>query len=897
MKAGSQLTRRDFVLAGLAGGALVCGPLAPGAARSDRVVALVLDPLDPVAAAGPARWALGELQRSLTEAGRAVRRLERIEQAGTDDLCIVASGGGAPVAAAALRLAGVSLPRTAESLALVAGDAPGRRAMVACGADVRGLVYALLELSDRVRHGLALDAALAVDAPIVEQPANAVRSVMRQFTSEMLDKPWFYDREMWPSYLTMLATHRFNRLHLAFGLGYDFLQRVADSYLLFPYPFLVSVPSYAVRATNLPDAERDRNLDTLRFISDETVARGLDFQLGVWMHGYGLVDSPGARYRIEGLTAETHAAYCRDALTAVLRACPAISAVALRIHGESGVAEGSYDFWNTVFDGVTRCGRAVEIDLHAKGIDARMIGGALATGMPVNVSPKFWAEHLGLPYHQAAIRELEMPVAGRTGAGLMTLSEGTRSFTRYGYADLLRDDRTYTVRHRVFSGTQRLLAWGDPAAAAAYARAFQFCGSTGADLMEPLTCRGRRGTGVGTRIGYADERLVPRWDWEKYTYWYRTWGRLTYDPQAAPDVWHREFGGDSGARRFLESSLARASRILPIVTTAYLPSAACDAYWPEIYWNQPMVREVPGDPYFDTPSPRTFQHASPLDPQLFSRMSDFADELLQGERTGKYSPVDVAQWLEDCAEDAKRDRARAGPPESTQVSRLAIDVDMLAGLGAFFGAKLRGGVLYAIHERSGDRRALEEALTCYRRARAAWAALVERAAGVYAADLSASDRISERGQWVDRLPAIDADIALMAERLASVTSGSDPRAAAAVAEVLARPRREPPGCTHRPPAGFRPREAIAIELFVESGRAPTAAHLRYRHVNQAERYATAEMEPRGDGYVASIPATYTDSPYPLQYYFELRSGRRTAWLYPGFAPDLMNQPYFVLRRL
>ena len=91
-----------------------------------------------------------------------------------------------------------------------------------------------------------------------------------------------------------------------------------------------------------------------------------------------------------------------------------------------------------------------------------MIDRALATGMPVNVSPKYWAEHLGMPYHQAAIRELEMPVAGQNGRGLMALSEGSRSFTRYGYADLLRDDRQYTVRHRVWAGTQRLLASGDP---------------------------------------------------------------------------------------------------------------------------------------------------------------------------------------------------------------------------------------------------------------------------------------------------------------------------------------------------------------------------------------------------------------------------------------------------
>ena len=51
----------------------------------------------------------------------------------------------------------------------------------------------------------------------------------------------------------------------------------------------------------------------------------MTFELGVWMHGYELANSPRARHVVEGLTPDTHAPYCRDALTAVLRACPAIS--------------------------------------------------------------------------------------------------------------------------------------------------------------------------------------------------------------------------------------------------------------------------------------------------------------------------------------------------------------------------------------------------------------------------------------------------------------------------------------------------------------------------------------------------------------------------------------------
>lgn len=868
--------------------------LAPGARSGS--VGLIADPDDPVASSPPARWAIGELRGALSAAGLAVLERQDPREVPSDALCIVAGGARARLLQGALAGGGVPAPDAPEGLVLAAGRLPGRSVTVACACDARGFVYAVTELADRVRHAAHPDAALRVEAPVVERPANRVRSVMRQFTSEPLDKPWYYDREMWPAYLDMLATHRFNRFHLAFGLGYDFLRHVEDAYFLFAYPFLLEVPGYRVRAANLADEERDRNLDTLRFIGQQTVARGLDFQLGIWMHGYLWPDSPRAQHAIEGLTPDTHAAYCRDALAALLRACPEISSVALRTHGESGVAEGNYAFWRTIFDGVARCGRRVEIDLHAKGLDTRMIDGALETGMPVNVALKGWAEHQGLPYHQAAIREHEMPVEGRSGQGLMTLSEGSRSITRYGYGDLLRDDRRYTVTHRVFSGTQRLLLWGDPAAAAAYSRAFGFCGSAGTDLMEPVTCRGRRGTGrAGSRIGYADPQLDPRWDWQKYRYWYRVWGRLLYSPETAPAVWQRHFGG-SPAGRAIASSLAHVSRILPLVSMSHMPSAACDAYWPEVYWNQPMVRESDPNPYTDSPPPKTFQHVSPLDPQLFSRMSDCAEELLRGRPTGKYSPVEVSRWIEDLALRSEQDLRRAGRLHSLEWRRTGIDVEMLIGLGRFFAAKFRSGVLYSIHERTGDRLALEGAIRTYKAARGAWAAVVARARGAYADDLSASDKISNRGAWGDRLPLIDADIAEMEARLAGASRSKDPAVAAAIAAALGRPRREAGACDHQPPSQFRPGEDLPVEISCRGGATPSSVVLHYRRVNQAERFQTLPMSAGSRSHRAVVPARYTDSPYPLMYYFHLAHGPASVSLYPGFSDDLLNQPYFVVRR-
>ena len=184
----------------------------------------------------------------------------------------------------------------------------------------------------------------------------------------------------------------------------------------------------------------------------------------------------------------------------LLKACPAISGVTFRVHGESGVPEGNYDFWKTVFEGVNKSGRKVEIDMHNKGMDQGMIDVALGTGMPVRISPKYWAEHMGMPYHQADIRAQEYPRAD--GQGLMAISAGSRNFTRYGYSDLLREDRRYSVLHRIWPGTQRLLIWGDPVTAAGYSRAFSFCGSSGVEIFEPLSFKGRRGSGLpGDRAG------------------------------------------------------------------------------------------------------------------------------------------------------------------------------------------------------------------------------------------------------------------------------------------------------------------------------------------------------------------------------------------------------------
>jgi hypothetical protein len=869
------------------------------AARSPRV-ALVMERDDELVSSPSLLWAARELEDSLRRRGVNVLRLNTWPQVDQQDIYIVVGSASNFVIHSVFQSSGLSLEAFPEALGIVQGTVQGRDVVAMTGNDARGATYALLELADSA--ALSEDPIVAIKGRrnIVERPANRVRSITRLFTSVVEDKPWFNDREMWPEYLTMLAKQRFNRFNLAFGIGYDFLRHVTDSYLLFSYPFLVKVPGYDVKARPLPDSEREANLAMLKFIAKETVSRGLEFFVGLWMHGYEWIDSPKANYVIEGITKENHGPYCRDALRMLLQEIPEISGVTLRVHGESGVAEGSYEFWQQVLEGISTCGRKVVIDMHTKGMNETMEKLALATGMPVQMSPKYWGEHLGMPYHQSDIRVMEQPHPdAEKNTGLMKLSTGTRSFMRYGYGDLLREDRKWSVVHRIWPGSQRILLWGDPVWAAAYSRAFSFCGSDGVEIMEMLSFKGRRGSGIaGNRTAYADQSLAPRWDWQKYEYTTRVWGRCLYNPETDREVFLRGLRNDFGpAADDAWNGLSQASRILPTVLTAYAPSAGNNTYWPELYTNESYVDSAHVGPYGDSPKPIVFSTASTFDPPMFSRMSEYAEELLGGERTGRYSPIEVAAWLDQYAGAAsialQAIKAKALKKQSPEYRRMVVDIAMLVELGRFYAARFRSGVLFAVYERTRDRRALEESIALYKSSRTTWAKLSHLADGVYMKDITVGEQQYQRGHWRDRLPAMDKDIALVERLVTDATANTDAHVARAIEAVQIKPVRRLNAAQHVPAKSFQAGLPLSISLRAEGA---AGVVLYYRHVNQAERYRAATMASNHGVYELEIPSSYTNTEYPLQYYFQIRHEDGDANLHPGFDELRQRAPYFVVRR-
>jgi hypothetical protein len=550
----------------------------------------------------------------------------------------------------------------------------------------------------------------------------------------------------------------------------------------------------------------------------------------------------------------------------------------------------------------------VELDLHPKGVDRQMIDVALQTGLAVSLSPKYTAEHMGLPGHQLEIRPNERAPVGAHDPfmqSFMNKSFGALNYTRYGYADFLAEHREYGVFFRIWPGTQRLLLWGDPALAAGFGRQGSFCGCLGIEMCEPLSFKGRCGSGLPAgRDGYADATLRPEHtDWEKYLYTYRLFGRLLYNPNANPAAWRRYLAHEFGpAGAPVEAALASASRVLPLLTSAHSPSADNLTYWPEMYTNMPIVDESRPHPYPDTPSPKRFGTVSPLDPGLFVGVEDFADEVVRGERSARYSPLRVAGWLDELADTARRqlsDAQHLAPNhDAPAFRRLAVDVAVQAQIGRFFASKLRAAVAYALFKRTGEAMRLREAVQQYAAARSAWAEAIDHAR-VYCADITVGREPWQRGHWTDRLEGIDIDLADMDAKWQRVCESQNAREASATTP-LANLDEAPPSLdyAHVPPGYFEPGRPVAIELGVRSTAEdlPISVRLHYRHVNQAESYRVVAM-PGGHGaYSATIPGDYTDSAYPLQYFFEMRSGSTQAWLYPGLSQDLANQPYLIIRR-
>ena len=280
-------------------------------------VVFTRDLKDPLMSGEQISWAIRHFTGILAKHNLHVTETGAGEVAAAADIHVVLLNSSSPDATSTLAACDIRQQDGAEAFSILRESQADATIITLVANDVLGMVYAVLELADMAKYAADPVQELKKVPIRSEKPANAVRSITRLFTSEPEDKPWFYDTAFWDEYLTELVTQRFNRFTFSVGCGYDYLidKVVLDTYFCFVYPFLLSVPGYDVKADGLPDAERDKNLEMIRYIGRQCKLRGLEFRLGLWNHAYDYGSgNTNKKYAIQGLNASNHAQYCRDAL-------------------------------------------------------------------------------------------------------------------------------------------------------------------------------------------------------------------------------------------------------------------------------------------------------------------------------------------------------------------------------------------------------------------------------------------------------------------------------------------------------------------------------------------------------------------------------------------------------
>ena len=180
------MKRREFLKVA---GAASAATMARGAmAQSGRGCSIIIDGNDPVAGAPPVRWAAEQLRGALAAKGALCRILASGERVRGAAFYVLVNSAGPAAPSSAPHLPAWHPGQ--ESFALTPGKFAGTPATFVSGSDALGYVYGLLEMAERVRFAADARTALHLSQPILERPANEVRSVGRYFCSEVEDKAW-----------------------------------------------------------------------------------------------------------------------------------------------------------------------------------------------------------------------------------------------------------------------------------------------------------------------------------------------------------------------------------------------------------------------------------------------------------------------------------------------------------------------------------------------------------------------------------------------------------------------------------------------------------------------------------------------------------------------------------
>jgi hypothetical protein len=716
-----------------------------GVVAQDPVVSLVTD-LGPAA---PANHGLEKIMAALRAKNIACEQVRAAEAARGNVLVFLGLADGGGAAAQLLKAGNPPKPQGAEALMIRHVSWKGKAVLLVAGADARGLMYAELDVADRIGWSNDRRAPFSEVRDTSEKPDAPQRALSIYTMNRAYWESRFYDEAYWTRYLDTLAQNRFNSLVVIFG--YE-----NGGFLAPCYPYFFDVEQYPdVRMVGITREQQQRNLSALNRLIKMAHDHGIDFTVGIWDHIYrggvqggGIAGADEAMRKptpglVWGVTGENLIPYTKAALAKFIQAVPNLDAIQFRMHDESGLKpEEQLEFWKSIFQMMKEKTPNLRLDLRAKGLPDSVIDAAVAIGVKFRITTKYWMEQMGLPFHPTHINVED------------------QSNRRHSYADLLRYPQRYQMHWRLWpGGTARVLLWGDPE----YSR--RFVGSThlyqgdGFEVNEPLTTKME----AQPHDMKPFELLKPEYryydlEFERYWHFFQVFGRIGYNPDTPAEVWQREFQKRFGkeAAPYLEKGLHQASWVLPRIVAACIP-----------YSYFPMTRGwVEKQRLGDLPA---YAMAEGSDIQQFASFDEEAQNLISGDETAKTRPPETSRWFAQTAQDIDTQVAEAekhiGGNRSKEYDSTIVDLRILANLALYHARRIPAAVSYRLFERTKDVNALDDAIAHEREAVAAWRQLVAAAGDVYADDLMMGLRSAGLcGHWRDELAALEKGLSALERR-------------------------------------------------------------------------------------------------------------------------------------
>jgi len=828
---------------------------------------------------GPAHHGLEVLMVSLQKKGITYEHINSIEKAKGRYL-LVAGLSSQPIVSKITKDFKKSSPTKPESLSVWKATLRGKPLLTVSGSDERGLMYTLLDVTDRISSTSDTSDPFSKIVPGNETPEVVTRAISLYTMNRAYWESRFYDEKYWTRYMDMLATNRFNSMVVIFG--YENAGFLAPC-----YPYFFDVDGYPnIKMDKMTPAQQAKNLAALNRIIDIAHERGIEFKVGIWDHIYrGGVQAGGLSQKelaendkghlVLGVTAENLSEYTKVALVKFLQKVPHLDGIQFRMHNESGLqAGGEMDaFWREMFAKISETAPNFKFDLRAKDLPESIIQVAIDQKLNFRITTKYWMEQMGLPFHPTHIN---------------TENQFDR---RHGYADMLQYPPKYKMHWRMFSGgTQRILLWGSPEYTKRFVASTHLYNGEGFEVNEPLATKMEAQPHNMTPFNILNPGYVYYdYEFERYWHFFQTFGRLGYNLNTPSEVWDSEFEKRFGqeAGPVVEAALHKASWVLPMIVGACSP-----------YGTFPTTRGWPEKQrYGDLPA---YAEAAGSDIQQFASFDEEAKLLIEKGETAKRLPSATSLWFEEMNRDLNKMISKIEGFDlkgNKELRSTLTDLKILSNLALFHSRRIPAAVSYRIYMQTKDPFALDDAIMYERQAAAAWEKIVIAAGDVYADDLRFGVRETsymgivhkQSGNWkeehIDLLKGLE-KLQQQRSTLQNSTSRTSP---------VFKPRTVVKTSFHvklegadRLPVG----KPLNVRATVNSPAGVKWVRLRYRSVNQHQDYQTLPMQKTSSNvYEATVPAGKIDPKFDFMYFVEVMDNNGNGWIFPDLD---VEDPYKVV---